>query len=300
MDKLVSVIIPVYNRATLVVKAIETAINQTYGNIEVVIVDNCSTDGTWVVLQQYAKKDDRIKIFRNAENVGPVRNWEACLKQSKGEFVKILFSDDWLPLDYLEKTVPLLTADVGFVVTAASVVDDSNKEIKVKYKIFNENKKFKSIDYIKKVLTGFNFSVSPGCAIFRTKDVKENLLIEIPNNENLIFSRYGAGNDKLIFLLTANSYKYIAFSNEVNAIFLGHEGSISVSESIRRYYEISDIHFANICNNTKLRNFMYTYLSLKKNDLKFQINSGKFDYFALYGILSNFIKKKIYNVRGNK
>ncbi len=300
MDKLVSIIIPVYNRVTLVVKAIETAINQTYSNIEVVIVDNCSTDGTWDVLQQYANKDQRIKVFRNAENIGPVRNWEACLNQCKGEFVKVLFSDDWLPIDYIEKTVPLLTPDVGFVLTAATVFDNSSNVTTVKYQLFKSNKILRSDDYLKKVLMGFNFSVSPGCALFRAEDVKKNLLIEIPNDENLTFSRYGAGNDKLIFLLTANSYRYLAYSNDVTAVFLGHAGSISISENIRRYYDLSDVHFANVCNNNSLKNFLYTFYVLKRNALRLKIVNGKFDYLALYELLIYFIKKKIYNgSRGN-
>ena len=95
---LVSVLIPVYNRASLISAAIESSLAQTYQNIEIIIVDNCSTDGTYEVVQRYARCDARVKCWRNDENVGAIRNWIKCLDYSHGEYIKILFSDDWLEL----------------------------------------------------------------------------------------------------------------------------------------------------------------------------------------------------------
>lgn len=94
MNSLVSILIPVYNRENLVGETIESAINQTYKNIEIIIVDNCSTDNTWQVLQDYAQKDNRIRIFQNPENIGLVRNWERCIdvannRYYKNEFVNV-------------------------------------------------------------------------------------------------------------------------------------------------------------------------------------------------------------------
>jgi len=93
---LVSILIPVYNREKLVKRAIESAINQTYENIEVIAVDNKSTDRTYEVLKGHAEKYPDVKVYQNKENLGPVRNWKKCLEYSSGEFIKILFSDDWI------------------------------------------------------------------------------------------------------------------------------------------------------------------------------------------------------------
>ena len=90
---LVSILIPVYNRERLVKKAIESAINQAYKNIEIIAVDNKSTDKTYEVLTEYSKKYSNIKVYQNKENIGPVRNWKKCLEYSSGEFIKILFSE---------------------------------------------------------------------------------------------------------------------------------------------------------------------------------------------------------------
>ena len=72
---LVSVLIPVYNREILVRKTIESAVNQTYDNIEIIVIDNQSTDGTFEVIQEYAERYDNVWCFQNDVNMGPVLNW---------------------------------------------------------------------------------------------------------------------------------------------------------------------------------------------------------------------------------
>lgn len=91
---LVSILIPVYNREDMLKRAVDAALNQTYDNIEVIISDNASTDNTWEVCLDYAKKDKRVKVFRNEKNLGPVLNWKCCIDRATGELGKILFSDD--------------------------------------------------------------------------------------------------------------------------------------------------------------------------------------------------------------
>jgi glycosyltransferase involved in cell wall biosynthesis len=117
MNPLVSILIPVYNREHPVVETIESAIHQTYTNIEIIIVDNCSTDNTWSVLQDFSRKDDRIKIFQNPENVGPVRNWKRCIDESSGEYAKILFSDDLISKDFLEEAMNVFEDVAAFVIS---------------------------------------------------------------------------------------------------------------------------------------------------------------------------------------
>ena len=66
----VSILIPVYNREDLIGQTLNSAIDQTYHNIEIIVVDNASTDNTWKVIQRYEKQDGRIKAFRNNTNIG--------------------------------------------------------------------------------------------------------------------------------------------------------------------------------------------------------------------------------------
>ncbi|MFK2298794.1 glycosyltransferase family 2 protein [Bacteroides fragilis] len=102
-NPLVSIVIPTYNREQYIEDAIKSAINQTYRNIEIIIVDNCSTDSTWDILNRWAERDERIKVFRNKMNIGPVLNWNECFEHTSGDFIKILWSDDWMAIDFIEK-----------------------------------------------------------------------------------------------------------------------------------------------------------------------------------------------------
>ncbi|MGZ3749514.1 MAG: glycosyltransferase family 2 protein, partial [Pseudobdellovibrionaceae bacterium] len=90
----VSIIIPTFNRASFLVEAIESALAQDYGDLEVVISDNASTDYTSEVAQ-YFSKDPRVKYFRNAENIGMVKNWhKAVFEYATGAWFLILSDDD--------------------------------------------------------------------------------------------------------------------------------------------------------------------------------------------------------------
>src|SRR5437879_4126737 len=91
---LVSILIPLYNREQLLGPCIQSALDQTVRGFEVVIVDNASTDGTWQVCQAFAAKDSRVRIFRDPVNIGPVRNLQRCIQEARGQYGKILFSDD--------------------------------------------------------------------------------------------------------------------------------------------------------------------------------------------------------------
>ena len=114
---LISICIPSYNRADLIEETINSALSQTYTNIEVIINDNCSTDGTWALLQELAKKDTRIKIFQNESNLGAVRNWKKVMGYASGAYSLILWSDDLIKDTFIEKTLAAFDTDVAFVMT---------------------------------------------------------------------------------------------------------------------------------------------------------------------------------------
>lgn len=90
---LVSICIPNYNNAEYVEEAIQSALNQTYQNIEVVVVDNCSTDNSWEVISKF-KQNSQIRIFQNKSNLGMIGNFRESLKHAKGKYISFLCSDD--------------------------------------------------------------------------------------------------------------------------------------------------------------------------------------------------------------
>jgi len=243
----VSILIPVYNRKKIIAETIESALAQTFKNFEVVVVDNASEDGTWEVLQDIAKKDSRIRIFKNDNNIGPVRNWKRCVDEATGEYGKILWSDDLISTEFLEKTVPFLddNEDVGFVFTGTEIFMEGGGASKAVYFI-GESGVRSTNEYIRGVVKGGGYPVSPGCALFRLKDIHHNLLIDIPNKVGSDFSMHAIGNDLLLFLLTAQRYRKFAYVNEKLSFFREHSGSISTKSKngkLPLHYDLSISYF---------------------------------------------------------
>lgn len=91
----VSVILPAYNSEKGIATAIDSILTQTWHNIELLIVDDCSTDRTFDVIKRYAEQDDRIRIFQTEENSGPYVARNIALEHATGDFVTVNDADDW-------------------------------------------------------------------------------------------------------------------------------------------------------------------------------------------------------------
>src|SRR5690625_2105524 len=94
-DGKVSVILPAYNAEIGIAIAIESILDQTWSNFELLIVDDCSPDQTYEVMKRYAAKDDRIKIFKTPRNSGPYVARNIALKVATGQFITVNDADDW-------------------------------------------------------------------------------------------------------------------------------------------------------------------------------------------------------------
>ena len=107
MDPLVSVVVPVYNGEKYLSECLDSLINQLYRNIEVVVVNDGSTDGTKELLDAYVQKDSRIKAIHK-ENGGVSSARNAALDVIQGEYVHFLDSDDWISADIYKNAVALM------------------------------------------------------------------------------------------------------------------------------------------------------------------------------------------------
>lgn len=223
----VSILIPVYNREALIGECIQSALDQTYTDFEVIIVDNASTDKTWQICQQYAAKDNRVRIFRNDTNIGPVRNWLRCVSEARGEFGKILFSDDLIFPQFLEHTLPYLEdAEVAFVSTAAIIGESPSNGIVHPARSGNEQRL--TVEQYFQLLLEAKVHYSPGAAIFRMKDIRTNLLVSIPTQIHRDFSVNGAGPDVLLYALTALNYQKVVLLPQPEVFFRVHPGSFTM------------------------------------------------------------------------
>lgn len=104
-DPLVSICIPTYNGTKYLEECLNSAINQTYKNIEILIVDDNSIDNTWKIISSYLALDKRIRAYKNDKNEGLVNNWNKCLELATGEWIKFLFQDDRLTNDCIETMI---------------------------------------------------------------------------------------------------------------------------------------------------------------------------------------------------
>lgn len=124
---MLSVIIPVYNAAVFLPRCLESLIGQTYQNLEVICVDDGSSDNSLEILQQYADRDSRIKVIHQ-ENAGVSAARNAGLDVATGEYVTFVDADDWLELDAYEKIVSHMREGVDLVCFGTIVEGDSKEE----------------------------------------------------------------------------------------------------------------------------------------------------------------------------
>lgn len=129
INPLVSVLIPIYNAEQFVGKALESIINQTYGNIEIIAVDDASTDKSFSIIKEYQRKHPRIRVFRKKKNLGCAATLNYALSKAKGQFVACLEADDTAQAERIAKQVKYLLAysEVVLVGGQFSLVDMDNR-----------------------------------------------------------------------------------------------------------------------------------------------------------------------------
>lgn len=102
---LCTVAIPVFNRRRFIGRAIDSALTQNVPDLEILVIDNCSTDGTWEFLQSLPAN---VRLLRNPSNIGLFGNLNRCLSEARGDFVRVLCSDDCLLPDCLAHEIDIL------------------------------------------------------------------------------------------------------------------------------------------------------------------------------------------------
>lgn len=223
---LVSILIPTYNREAYIADCIDSALNQTYPNIEVVVVDNCSTDRTFQICLEFQLKDPRVKVFQNSENIGPVRNWQKCAEKAEGSYVKVLFSDDELLPDCVQALVQKIESNrsVGLVYCAA-LIGPQRATAPTYYKSLN-TELLTSAEYAERMLVA-RAPYSPCASLMRKESFLRNLHTSFDTAQPHAYDRHGAGPDCMVQLLTASQFQHVAHVNQPLVYFRSHAGSFT-------------------------------------------------------------------------
>ncbi|MBU6455576.1 MAG: glycosyltransferase [Cyanobacteria bacterium REEB67] len=129
----VSVLLPVYNGARYLAQAIESILSQTHSNLELIVLDDRSTDQSVSIIEKYVALDPRIVFVRNETNLGLFANYNRCLEMSTGAYIKPFAQDDLLYPDYLIRAVAALDAhpSVSLVTTGRNHLGADNQVLKV-------------------------------------------------------------------------------------------------------------------------------------------------------------------------
>jgi len=222
---LVSILITSYNRASYIEAAIESALNQTYSNVEIIITDNCSTDGTQVILEKYAKYEN-VHVYINETNIGQFPNRNKAAMLANGKYLKYLDSDDLL-----------YPHSVSVMVSAMETFPDAGLGI--------------SFEIMDIAHPPFPFALEPAEAI--RLHYKKGLLFPAPGaiiykkivfDEFQGFQDWGLPSDNLLTLKIASKYKTLALPTHL-LWWRRHEeqefNNMSENPQVQvQYYKIND------------------------------------------------------------
>lgn len=214
-DPLVSVLVPNYNHEKYLKNRLESIFKQTYQNIEVILMDDCSTDDSLKILNKYSKHQKVSGLFINDKNSGsPFKQWQKGFELAKGEWIWIAESDDYADNMFLEKLIQCnkLNDDALSVIYSQSIDVDGEGNFlqsRISYtsvfepNIWKDDFEMKGDNFVKNYLSRYNVIPNASAVIFKKKLLKNIIVddvmakmkmcgdwlfwIKIINNSNVFF-----------------------------------------------------------------------------------------------------------------
>lgn len=169
-NPLVSVIIPNYNHARYLDERMQSVLGQTYQNIEVIILDDCSTDNSRDVIEKYRSNPKVTKIVYNDTNSGsPFRQWKKGMELASGDIIWLAESDDHCEKTFLEELVkPLRAHDDAFCFCRSVKVDEDDKEFEICQKTLPNDRHWgDGKAFIHEEMLAFSMVLNASSAVFK-------------------------------------------------------------------------------------------------------------------------------------
>ena len=265
----VSIIIPVYNTGKYIAKAVESVLNQTFKDLELIIVDDASTDATYSICEEYAKNDDRVRLYKNERNLGMMPNWNNALQYITGKFWAKLDSDDWWQENFIEDCYNIISKDenIGMVCGRYVYIDENDAIIpNTEYQLLDDFKD-KATDFIWRVKKGNNLFnpalAQQGNGLIRTEILKKlGKYTLLPAGDTEFYFRIGA-HYKIHFLDRLYHFHRIWSQNFTRTQV------ISSGKSEKNLFDVKDIIFDYYVKENKISEHEYQLFS-KQN--KFEYN----------------------------
>ena len=241
-NKKIDILMATYNGEKYLAEQLDSIINQTYHNWNLLIRDDNSTDRTLEIIQDYQKKDNRIKLLKDNEgNLGIVKNFEELLKNSESEFIMFSDQDDiWIEnkLDVYLKTAEKIKIK-GFLLHSDAILFDKNKSNILKDTFISKKAINKGLENVL-----FNYFVQ-GATILISKEIK-NFILPFPKEVYL--------HDRYIHLISELFFERI-FVNEALIYYRQHgDNQIGAKNTIRellskRYFDERDRQLIKVIYN---------------------------------------------------
>lgn len=238
MKDRVSIIIPVYNCSKFLNKCMESILNQDYTNIEVILVNDGSTDDSLKICEKIQEKDSRVVVI-NKENGGVSSARNEGLKNATGEYIFFVDGDDYIDLDCIRKCMEIIK-EKNLDILKFSYVKELSKKIKRKYQYsVPVNKKIEKKDY-KEELYPYVFTTNDFCNV-TISIIKRNIIGNTKFKLNTLI-----GEDFLFFIECLNQSNNIYFVNDCFYHYIVNEESathnFSKEKSVKK---LSDSLFVN-------------------------------------------------------
>lgn len=238
MFEMISVIIPVYNTAAYLEKCLDSVCGQTYQKLEIICVDDGSTDGSEKIVDDYAGKDSRITVIHKSNGgEGSARN--IGLQHSTGEYVAFLDSDDWLEPEMYEKMIGAMR-DKSLDMAACGYyweTDKESKPIKNKFPVSNETfgrKELFQYVYIRDRYRGVTSWI--WCKLFKREILqKDGKMLRF--DENLRF-----GLDLLYFIQVAANAGRICYLDQAFYHYYQRDDSAAHTKDLDMAFEIVEAY----------------------------------------------------------
>lgn len=235
MEILVSVIVPIYNTKNFLAECIDSILKQTYKNIQIILVDDGSTDGSLEICKAYIEKDERIMFIQNSHS-GLVEARKAGVEQAKGEYCIFVDSDDWIAENLLESVMTLI--DNGSVDIVNYNMESVNGKIRNrwKYTITDGVYEGKQLEKIySKMMFDFEKSKPGIIQSLCTKLIKKNILKESIKN---VDSRITLGEDAAVVYNAILIAEKMVVTNESYYFYRNHDSSMMASKDIDIFHKI--------------------------------------------------------------
>ena len=231
---MVSVIVPVYNAKKWIGRCLNSIKNQTYSDIEVIVVDDGSVDGGRTIAERIACDDKRFRVYPNSNHgVGYTRNFG--ISKAKGEYLAFVDSDDYIAQDYIETLLHHFTDETDLVICGYNEVaaDENNKDKIIKEHVLNAGVyKYLTGDIYNDFYNVRGYINSPCLKLFRKSIITEHH-VRFPEDmitgEDLIFN--------LLYFQYMRKYVYIPFAGYqyyMNDMSVTHRGSMEHFASIMK------------------------------------------------------------------